>query len=218
MRDKVIEMNTQENNTNVSDNDSAKNDSVNAPQPDQKSENDAQNEPQPESKSDKTIAKLQKRIASLSENKNDTQEKLDKALEEIQKLKDQGKPQSDTKSAEDDLTKKQAKQIEDLQNQLKRVNAKNEARKLFAEAGQDVDDNVLDIVVSNDQKKTYENIEALLGYTQNVTSAVKHKYYTDQTPRLNNTKATVTKDEIAKIKDPVKRIQAIKNNIGLYNN
>ena len=99
-----------------------------------------------------------------------------------------------------------------MKQQLDRVNRTNEARKIFAEAGQVVDDKILQMVVTNDKKTTLENIQNLLGYTDAITDTAKKSFYKDSTPRINAKKTAVNQDT-DNIKDPVERLEAIKRNL-----
>ena len=118
-----------------------------------------------QSKSARTIEKLQKRISELSSNKNDTQSQLKKALATIEQMKKENGEKPDP----DQALKAKDDEISSLKQQLDRVNRTNEARKIFAEAGQAVDDKILQMVVTNDKKQTLENIQNLLGYTDAIT-------------------------------------------------
>lgn len=178
--------------------------------------NDDAKNAEPQSKSEKTIAKLQERISKLASAKNDKQGKLDKALEEIEKLKNQSN--SDSKPAPDvkQQISERDNEIKALKAKLSRVNAKNEARDIFAKAGQNVDSGILDMVVSDDKAQMYKNIQSVLGYANNIAKTTKTQYYTDSTPRMNGTKEALTKEQISNIKDPAARIKAIKENINLF--
>lgn len=161
-----------------------------------------------QSKSAKTIEKLQKRISELSSNKNDTQSQLKKALATIEQMKKENGEKPDPEQA----LKAKDDEISSLKQQLDRVNRTNEARKIFAEAGQVVDDKILQMVVTNDKKTTLENIQNLLGYTDAITDTAKKAFYKDSTPRIN-TKKTAVKQDTDNIKDPVERLEAIKSNL-----
>lgn len=166
-----------------------------------------------QSKSARTIEKLQKRISELSNNKNDTQSQLKKALATIEQMKKENGEKPDP----DQALKAKDDEISSLKQQLDRVNRTNEARKIFAEAGQVVNDKILQMVVTNDKKTTLENIQNLLGYTDAITDTAKKSFYKDSTPRINTKKTAITKQDIMKIKDRSKRIDAIKKNIDLFN-
>lgn len=166
-----------------------------------------------QSKSARTIEKLQKRISELSNNKNDTQSQLKKALATIEQMKKENGEKPDP----DQALKAKDAEISSLKQQLDRVNRVSEARKIFAEAGQVVDDKILQMVVTSDKKTTLENIQNLLGYTDAITDTAKKEFYKDSTPRINAKKAAVTKQDIMKIKDRSKRIDAIKKNMDLFN-
>lgn len=161
-----------------------------------------------QSKSARTIEKLQKRISELSNNKNDTQSQLKKALATIEQMKKENGEKPDP----DQALKAKDDEISSLKQQLDRVNRTNEARKIFAEAGQVVDDKILQMVVTSDKKTTLENIQNLLGYTDTITDTAKKSFYKDSTPRIN-TKKTAVNQDTDNIKDPVERLEAIKRNL-----
>lgn len=165
---------------------------------------------------DKLVKKLQKRIGKEQNEKHSLQDQLDKANAKIKELQS-GKSIKDlsdedkAKKADDDKDK----EIERLRAQLTRQANIKQTDEVFKEAGLTVSDDVLDMVVVDDDKQTYANVQALIKYTNQIQSGVKKDLLKGSTPRTNG-KPTMTKDEINKIKDPIKRQQAIADNLSLY--
>ena len=107
------------------------------------------------------------------------------------------------------------KEIASLRAQIARRDNIKQTDEVFKEAGLTVSDDVLNMVVVDDEKQTYANVQALIKYTNQIQSGVKKDLLKGSTPRTNG-KPTMTKDEINKIKDPIKRQQAIADNLSLY--
>ena len=165
---------------------------------------------------DKLVKKLQKRIGKEQNEKHSLQDQLDKANEKIKQLQ-AGKSIKDM--SEEDKSKKadndKDKEIASLKAQIIRRDNIKQTDEVFKEAGLTVSDDVLNMVVVDDEKQTYANVQALIKYTNQIQSGVKKDLLKGSTPRTNG-KPTMTKDEINKIKDPIKRQQAIADNLSLY--
>ena len=166
---------------------------------------------------DKLVKKLQKRIGKEQNEKHSLQDQLDKAKEKIKQLQS-GKSIKDmsdedkAKKAEDDKDKT----IASLRAQITRRDNIKQTDEVFKEAGLNVSDDVLNMVVVDDDKQTYANVQALIKFVNTIQDGVKKEYLKGSTPRTNGN-PTMTKDEIYKIKDPVKRRQAIADNLKLFN-
>lgn len=166
---------------------------------------------------DKLVKKLQKRIGKEQNEKHSLQAQLDKANEKIKQLQS-GKSVKDlsdedkAKKAQDDKDK----EIASLRAQLTRRDNIKETDEVFKEAGLNVSDDVLNMVVVDDDKQTYANVQALIKYTNQIQDGVKKELLKGPTPRENG-KPTMTKAEISRIKDPIKRQKAIADNLNLYN-
>lgn len=166
---------------------------------------------------DKLVKKLQKRIGKEQNEKHSLQAQLDKANEKIKQLQS-GKSVKDlsdedkAKKAQDDKDK----EIASLRAQLTRRDNIKETDEVFKEAGLNVSDDVLNMVVVDDDKQTYANVQALIKYTNQIQDGVKKEFLKGPTPRENG-KPTMTKAEISRIKDPIKRQKAIADNLNLYN-
>ena len=165
---------------------------------------------------DKLVKKLQKRIGKEQNEKHSLQEQLDKANAKIKELQS-GKANNDSLDIEATMSKESEKdkEIASLRAQIARRDNIKQTDEVFKEAGLTVSDDVLNMVVVDDEKQTYANVQALIKYTNQIQSGVKKDLLKGSTPRTNG-KPTMTKDEINKIKDPIKRQQAIADNLSLY--
>lgn len=165
---------------------------------------------------DKLVKKLQKRIGKEQNEKHSLQDQLDKANAKIKELQS-GKSirnlsdEDKAKKAEDEKDK----EIASLRAQITRRDNIKQTDEVFKDAGLTVGDDVLNMVVVDDDKQTYANVQALIKYTNQIQSGVKKELLKGSTPR-NNGKPTMTKVEISKIKDPIKRKKAIAENLDLY--
>lgn len=165
---------------------------------------------------DELVKKLQKRIGKEQNEKHSLQDQLDKANAKIKELQsgksiknlsDEGKD----KKAEDEKDK----EIASLRAQITRRDNIKQTDEVFKDAGLTVGDDVLNMVVVDDDKQSYANVQALIKYTNQIQSGVKKELLKGSTPR-NNGKPTMTKVEISKIKDPIKRQKVIAENLDLY--
>ena len=165
---------------------------------------------------DKLVKKLQKRIGKEQNEKHSLQEQLDKANAKIKELQS-GKVNKDSLDIEATISKESEKdkEIASLRAQIARRDNIKQTDEVFKEAGLTVSDDVLNMVVVDDEKQTYANVQALIKYTNQIQSGVKKDLLKGSTPRTNG-KPTMTKDEINKIQDPIKRQQAIADNLSLY--
>ena len=164
----------------------------------------------------KLVKKLQKRIGKEQNEKHSLQDQLDKANEKIKQLQS-GKSIKDL-SDEDKAKKAESdkdKTIASLRAQITRRDNIKQTDEVFKEAGLNVSDDVLNMVVVDDDKQTYANVQALIKFVNTIQDGVKKEYLKGSTPRTNGN-PTMTKAEIAKIKDPLKRQKAIAENLDLY--
>ena len=183
--------------------------------------NDAQNKTENGTKSqefdaDKLVDKLQKRIGKEQASKNSYKDRLAKAEAKIKELQagKSVKQMSDddkTKQAEDEKDKT----IKDLQAKLARQTSIAETDKVFKEAGLSVGDDVLNMVVTTNDKQTYANAKALIDYTNQVQETVRKSYLKGLTPKVTG-QHVVTKEEIMKIPDQEQRLKAIREHLDLF--
>lgn len=166
---------------------------------------------------DKLVKKLQKRIGKEQSEKHSLQEQLDKANEKLKAFQSGKtlKEMSDEDKAKKDQDAKD-KEIASLRAQIARRDNIRQTDEVFREAGLTVSEDVLGMVVTDDNKQTFANVQALIKFINTVEDNVKKEYLKGSTPRTNGN-PTMTKEEINKIKDPVARRRAIANNLKLFN-
>lgn len=140
-------------------------------------------------------------------------EKSDKAVEEAKKL------------AKMNADQKRDYELEKLKTEnesLKAVQAhdemKTEASKQFKDAGiGNVPDSVLEIAARDTAENTSDAIKTLTDWFNGAKEAAITELLKGKTPKVPGTTNTVmTKDEIMKINDPVKRQQLIRENSSLF--
>jgi hypothetical protein len=167
--------------------------------------------------SDEIVSKLQKRIGKEQASKNDYKDRLAKAEAKIKELTSAKsvKQLSDEDKAKNESDEKD-KTIKDLQTKLARQTSLVETDKVFKDAGLNVGEDVLNMIVTTDDEKTYANAQALIDYTNRVQEDVRKSFLKGSTPKVTG-QHTVTKADIASIKDPDERRKAIKENLELFN-
>lgn len=191
-------------------------------------QNDQQTEPQDptpkddqkdQSAVDKLTSKFQKRIDKLTASNSDYKSKLEEAEKQLEDLKS-GKVSvkdllKEQKSTKEDDEKDQ--RIAQLEAQLQREKDLQSTREAFSEDGLTIPDSVLNMVVSTNQQTTVDNIGAIKSFVNAIRDSAKKEALRGTTPRTNGKPATsLSKADISKIKDPIKRVQAIKDNMSLY--
>ena len=166
--------------------------------------------------SDKIVEKLKKRIGKEQASKHDLEKQLKDAQAEIERIKSgkSVKKLSDEDKAKKASDEKDAK-IAELEAKLARSEAIKQTAEVFKESGLNVSDKVLDMVVANDDEKTYANVQTLIEFAQSIQSDTKKGMLKGHTPRQNGNNK-MSKADIMKINDPVKRVEAIKQNMNLF--
>lgn len=166
--------------------------------------------------SDKIVEKLKKRIGKEQASKHDLEKQLKDAQAEIERIKSGKsiKKLSDEDKAKKASDEKDAK-IAELEAKLARNEAIKQTAEVFKESGLNVSDKVLDMVVANDDEKTYANVQTLIEFAQSIQSNTKKGMLKGHTPRQNGNNK-MSKADIMKIPDPVKRVEAIKQNMTLF--
>lgn len=166
--------------------------------------------------SDKIVEKLKKRIGKEQASKHDLEKQLKEAQAEIERIKSgkSVKKLSDEDKAKKASDEKDAK-IAELEAKLARNEAIKQTAEVFKESGLNVSDKVLDMVVANDDEKTYANVQTLIEFAQSIQSDTKKGMLKGHTPRQNG-RDKMSKADIMKINDPVKRVEAIKQNMTLF--
>lgn len=144
--------------------------------------------------SEKAVEKLQKRLSKETAEKKDLQGQLDEALA---KLKDLSEGKGPKKLSDDEKAAKaqseKDKQIQELQDKLKITQSKVETNDVLKEAGLTVSSDMLDLVVSADDKRTLGNAKALIEFANSVREEARKEFLKGTTPRDNgDTKARPT--------------------------
>ena len=167
---------------------------------------------------EKIAKKLQKRISKEQESKH-------QALKEVEELKaklakyennDKGiKELSDEEKAKRESDSKD-RRIQELEGIIARNKDLQETKQVFEESGISVPDNVLDMVVVNDNKKTVANVQAITNFIEKIKEDTRNKLLAGRTPRVTGVKTKMTKEQIRNIKDTEERQKAMRDNWSLF--
>lgn len=127
--------------------------------------------------SSKVVDKLKKRIGKEQSEKNDYAKQLVEAQKQLEEFK---KAKSVSKLSEEDKAKQAAtekdNQIKALENKLKLAESTQQTDSVFKEAGLKVNSNVLGMVVSTDDDKTYSNAKALIDFANTIRNETKQEF------------------------------------------
>lgn len=168
---------------------------------------------------DKIAKKLQKRISKEQEGKH-------QALKEVEELKAKlAKYESNDKSIKELSDEEKAKQeenakdrrIKELEDRLARNEALKQTKQVFEESDIQVSDDVLDMVVANDNKKTVANVQAITNFIEKIKEDTRKELLAGKTPRTTGVKTSMTKEQIRSIKDTAERQKAMRDNWALFN-
>lgn len=168
---------------------------------------------------EKIAKKLQKRISKEQESKH-------QALKEVEELKAKlAKYENNDKSIKELSDEEKAKQEEDakdrrikeLEERLARNEDLKQTKQVFEESGLSVPDEVLDMVVVNDNKKTVANVQAITNFIEKIKEDTRNKLLAGRTPRVTGVKTKMTKEQIRNIKDTEERQKAMRDNWSLFN-
>lgn len=168
---------------------------------------------------DKIAKKLQKRISKEQEGKH-------QALKEVEELKAKlAKYEGTDKSIKELSDEEKAKQEEDakdrrikeLEDRLARNEALKQTKQVFEESDIQVSDDVLDMVVANDNKKTVANVQAITNFIEKIKEDTRKELLAGKTPRTTGVKTKMTKEQIRSIKDTAERQKAMRDNWALFN-
>ena len=168
---------------------------------------------------DKIAKKLQKRISKEQEGKH-------QALKEVEELKAKlAKYENNDKSIKELSDEEKAKQEEDakdrrikeLEDRLARNEALKQTKQVFEESDIQVSDDVLDMVVVNDNKKTIANVQAITNFIEKIKEDTRKELLAGKTPRTTGVKTKMTKEQIRSIKDTAERQKAMRDNWALFN-
>lgn len=152
---------------------------------------------------EKTVEKLQKRLASKTKETSETKSQLEQALARIEELENAGKKGVKELSDEEKAAKAQEEkdtEINKLKAQIKIAESTQQADEVLKEAGLAVGKDILSIVVSEDDAKTLANVKALITYTQDQQKQWEVKRNTGTTPKKTTGKTEVDPFEAAAAK------------------
>lgn len=103
---------------------------------------------------------------------------------------------------------------------LKKANAVAEmektARGILQNDGVNIPDSIISYLVAEDAEATSENVKAFSKAFKAAVQAEVKSQLSHKSPSTGATGKVMTKEEINKITDPVKRQEAIRNNMNLY--
>ena len=152
------------------------------------------------------------------------QERLNRALKNKQQEIDDAKTEA-AKLAKMNKDQKQEYKIQqseqraaDAEAELARYKMRDTAKQQLIDGGYtNPTDEDIDLIVTDKAETTQQRGEAFLNAYERIKENVRQELLKGKSPRINGAPATtMTKAEISKIKDPIKRQQAIKDNLGLY--
>lgn len=133
--------------------------------------------------SDSVVEKLKHRLGKEQADKVDAQKELADLREKYNALKEQ---KSVKKLSEEDKTKKalseKDKRINELEFELKHREALSQVDAVFKEAGLNVGEQVLNMVTSNDDEKTYNNAQAVIELVNKVRKDTRNSFFKGKTP------------------------------------
>lgn len=143
--------------------------------------------------------------------------------QEREKAKAEGKTEAEKLANMNDAQKieyenQQLKaRLETLEKAQTQTAMAKEAAKMLSGAGLEADDDVLGFVVKDTAEDTKAAVDAFVALVDKAATAKTKTALSGKAPKVNTSNgATMTKDEIMKIKDPVKRQDAIAKNIKLF--
>lgn len=150
---------------------------------------------------EKVLEKLKARIGKEQAEKNETKTQLEQALSRIQELEqgNKGNKGIKEKSAEEKLAEAQKQKDDEiavLRKQIKLSDMTQEADEVLKEGGLVVPKEVLGLIVSEDETKTYDNVKTLLTFLEGQQQAWETKRNTGTTPKKTGAKqGTVTTEQ-----------------------
>lgn len=153
------------------------------------------------------------------------QERLNRALKNKQQEIDDAKNEA-AKLAKMNKDQKQEYKLQqseqraaDAEAELARYKMRDTAKQQLIDGGYtNPTDEDIDLIVTDKAETTQQRGEAFLNAYERIKENIRQELLKGKSPRINGAPATtMTKAEISKIKDPIKRQQAIKDNLGLYN-
>lgn len=169
----------------------------------------------------KQIEKMRRRIDKEVGQRKESESQNEKLKEQVktltEKLKAQDNPEEE-KNKNPELDKAMSEN-EKLKAQLIRRDQMDTVAQQFNEAGVIVPKDVLSLVVpiGVDEKQVSTNMKALSSFYDSIVANVKKEFMSAPTPRITGSDdKPFDKDQVRKIKDPVKRVQMIKEHLNDY--
>lgn len=169
----------------------------------------------------KQIEKMRRRIDKEVGQRKESESQNEKLKEQVktltEKLKAQDNPEEE-KNKNPELDKAM-NENEKLKAQLIRRDQMDTVAQQFNEAGVIVPKDVLSLVVpiGVDEKQVSTNMKALSSFYDSIVANVKKEFMSAPTPRITGSDdKPFDKDQVRKIKDPVKRVQMIKEHLNDY--
>lgn len=99
--------------------------------------------------------------------------------------------------------------------ELAKYRMRDEARNLLSEAGAQITDSDIDLVVTAEAESTQANVKALTDLIKRVQDSTRKDLLKGNTPR-NSGSTSMSKEQIMAVKDPAKRQKLIAENIYLF--
>jgi len=106
-------------------------------------------------------------------------------------------------------------EAQEAQNELAKYQMRDTAKQMILDGGATPTDERIDLVTSSDAETTKANVNKALNFAKAIREQVTKELSQGTTPRTVGS-PTLSKQEIMKIQDPIKRQQAIKENLGLF--
>lgn len=135
-----------------------------------------------EDKAAKTVEKLQKRLGKLTGDKHDLEEELANTKAELEAYKS-GKKTVKKLSEEDKVKQAQDAKDKELKSLRAGTKALSETSEVLKEQGLNVSADVLNMIVSSDNEKTYSNVKVLVSFGEQVANQIRSELLTGKTPK-----------------------------------
>lgn len=185
----------------------------------------AKTEEQPKAKEEpsvtKQIEKMRKRIDKEVGQRKESEDENKKLKDQVKTLTEKLNSQDakSNESVKDPELDKAMSENQQLKAQLARRDQMDTVAQQFNEAGVIVPKDVLSLVVplNVDEKQVSTNMKALSSFYDSIVANVKKEFMSAPTPRISGSDdKPFDKSQIRKIKDPVKRVQMIKEHLNNY--
>lgn len=169
----------------------------------------------------KQIEKMRRRIDKEVGQRKESESQNEKLKEQVKTLTEKLKAQDNLEEGKNKNSEldKAMNENEKLKAQLIRRDQMDTVAQQFNEAGVIVPKDVLSLVVpiGVDEKQVSTNMKALSSFYDSIVANVKKEFMSAPTPRITGSDdKPFDKDQVRKIKDPVKRVQMIKEHLNDY--